>query len=784
MGPKARFNTQSAKDYLLKYGYTVNDKFHYTNMIDKIRVYDLANEKYLNLSMKQIIYRTEQASVKRPEYDTFTLQRLMNIDFQPGRIQLDKQTRQEMFDIINDVQSPYNDVRVALDSETRFWNNNPATLEYINTRVEKNEQEQLKAAIKKQLPNTVKAFKKAIDSDGIIVLEAPDPDDFIATEAFKQAFQLSTQILKKNYLGKKNVDISLTSVEGDQKRCYLNEHTINLLNESLFMDDNRDINDTNHEVMRAYRIKRLATITIEVSPLRRQNRIDAGFFPYINVSNIDLTKYGIYSSVKEVNLTESCLITAIRNSKVLTDDEMNRLQHFVKTRTYLLEELPLICEEFDVRFDLRMITDKGKDSHRSYGNSDRIIKLVVMFGHYMLDEKPNVCSYFINNYEECKDMNTMTYKKDGVYNIGKTSLNIITLINRMLENKLLRPMTDEEFIDIVCRFDVKDNIDYNYKRLVNVPDVKTKNNPYSIKPKQSKFFFGYKPEPEEIDERIKELQDVINTLPLRHHIDCSNYYRYSNLMQKIMYEYGCFDGVYESSGYDNQELRAKIKYPRPHADYNDGKYFEINGQKLYYIDMNSCYMSFINGIPTDTTMTERNFKINDLIQTLFNLRKQYEQTNPKLATTIKFIMNSCYGYSLRKPRLHERVYKTNVNNFINNYKNYVWAIYNTKNDNEGFIDVIQSFVPDYNCVQFGADILNKYNRFMDDIRSKVNVIYENIDAILINENDYNKLQNEGLIGDELGKFKVEHVFDRFKYVSGRKWQGYFNGELIEKRGKW
>ena len=33
------------------------------------------------------------------------------------------------------------------------------------------------------------------------------------------------------------------------------------------------------------------------------------------------------------------------------------------------------------------------------------------------------------------------------------------------------------------------------------------NNPYAVKPKQTKFFFGYSPDDEEIDERIKELQD-------------------------------------------------------------------------------------------------------------------------------------------------------------------------------------------------------------------------------------------------------------------------------------
>ena len=73
---------------------------------------------------------------------------------------------------------------------------------------------------------------------------------------------------------------------------------------------------------------------------------------------------------------------------------------------------------------------------------------------------------------------------------------------------------------------------------------------------------------------------------------------------------------------------------------------------------------------------------------------------------------------------------------------------------------------------------------MNRIRSTVNVIYENIDAIVINEEDFNKLNQFGLIGDELGKCKVEHIFKSFKYVSGRKWIATNLDGTFEKRGKW
>ena len=58
---------------------------------------------------------------------------------------------------------------------------------------------------------------------------------------------------------------------------------------------------------------------------------------------------------------------------------------------------------------------------------------------------------------------------------------------------------------------------------------------------------------------------------------------------------------------------------------------------------------------------------------------------------------------------------------------------------------------------------------MNEIKSLVNVFYENIDAILIDENDYNKLLKLGYIGDKLGQFKIEHVFNEIAIKSSRKY---------------
>jgi len=150
---------------------------------------------------------------------------------------------------------------------------------------------------------------------------------------------------------------------------------------------------------------------------------------------------------------------------------------------------------------------------------------------------------------------------------------------------------------------------------------------------------------------------------------------------------------------------------------------------------------------------------------------------------LKFLMNSCFGYSLKKQKLYKNKFTNNLNFYTNAYQSFIFALYPT-GANSGFVHSKQSFSPDYNVVQFGYDILKNYNEFMSKIKQKVNVYFENIDAILINEHDYKKLQAMGLIGDKLGQFKIEHIFKSFEYISPRHWRGIETDGTIETRGKW
>ena len=526
MPRKASYNTESAKAYLFKIGYEVPNDFKYINKNTKIKLYDLVNEKYISLSMNQIEYRTKCAITKRPEFKPIELNNILDIDFQPGRVAIDKATRREMYNIINDVQAQPGPTQ----DEDRVFKNNLASLTFINQSVPSYRVDDLKLHIKQQLPSIVKDIKTALKQDSTAIIDVLNKYD--DEDATKQAVLIAIQILKKEIL-RKNVNVYIQSADGSQKRFYLNKNSIDLLNEALFQDNIPDVNDSNTEILSSYYIKNIMTISFEVSPRVRPNRSAPGFFSFINKSDIDLTQFGIYSTAQDPMLfKESCLITAIKNSGILVEDELKRLQHFVNTRTYLHEELPNICNEFIVNIVLHMFSERTqKVNMREYKSptpTDKTIKLAVMFGHYMVDKKPE--------FTPTKEL--------------KKGITIFTLINKLINLKLLVPMSDDDMINIMASFVKNDPINYNFKRLVEVkpPKPKNPNSNYISKAKHTKFFFGYEPKPDEIDLRINEIQSFVNKLPLHKPIDVKQYYRYSNLMQRIMYEFGCYDNVYKSSG--------------------------------------------------------------------------------------------------------------------------------------------------------------------------------------------------------------------------------------------
>ena len=569
---------------------------------------------------------------------------------------------------------------------------------------------------------------------GLFTITFNEEQSRVQIKGFVEAIKIFGPRIRSNQY----VRLTFINIDGAVDYRHISPSTIAYL-DSVFNNPDVDrIKDSNDDLVDV--IENIQAIKVEFKNRIGGTRKIAGFFPYINKSDIDLRRYGIFSSIKDPEIHDSCLLQAFRYSNTLTDDELKMLSSFIKDRYIPQSTLREIATLFNIHINCKTYyMDNNKSSHEDYNkDAPRHIKLIILDQHYILNQ-----------------------------NIGKN--NVVTVIKRLINAKKLVPMTDKQIHILEWGYAPK-AVDFEgTARPINVPDKRK--HPLKKVP-QTKHFFGYDPTNENIEKRLYELQDVINTLPLRHRIDVSMYYKFSELMQKIMFEYGCFDGVNEYSGAKAKRIRDQCIFPKMGT--TDGKPLYIK-EKLYYIDLNGAYMAAVKNIPTESGSNDR---IKMLIQELYAARMKAKAAgNDKLATTLKFLMNSCWGYSIRRPKLIKRKYTTDVMKYIETYGPYV-VKYTLKKDGSGFVTSLNPFVQHFSYPQFAKSVLDEFNSIMDNVKSIVNVLYQNVDAILINEADYNKLMELGYIGSELGQFKIEHIFTEIAIMTKKKYMAILDtGEV-------
>ena len=732
-----KLNTNFVRRRFNEYGYRVPENFNYVNNITHIRVYDEYNNCYENITYKMLTYRINHGRPSRNDTESQEfITQLMNMPLSQETPRTDKNQN------INSL------VKKLLKEKTfilNFENNEPGSKEHINALY--------------TLLNALKIAAPKIDKDIRMTIET------------------------------KYNEISY---------AHVNQNTIDVL-EYLLEYNDFNLSDSNDVLI--FNINDYKQITFEFIDFKKGKRITAAFFPYYNISDIDLSSYGIYHKDEWAN-PESCLITAFRSSGILDENEMNLLTSFIKTKSVPREELKNIAETFKthiickVHYDEKTSTREfGKEYERAKRSRERKIKLHILSldqntqGHYILDKDVNVTPFYIKHYEQINsDVRFKNHPRkhmlkrfdDNKHEFDKKPCNIIKVIKTMIDNKLLIPMTNNEIRKQNLQpegqspersFRPQEAYSYHPFGAFRLIHVKDKQNLLSFlnMPKQTKgaYLFGYDPEDDEINSRLDELQNVINQLNLRHHVNVRLYYKFSELMQKIMFEYGCLDNVYELTGTIQQKIISSLKPLFPKTIWNK----ELIKGTLYYIDQAGAYMSSVKSIPAGVSDDDGNFKtentkIKELIEKLYEFRINAKNNgNDKLATTLKFMMNSCWGYSMKKPKLIKHKFVKDVNKYIETYAPYVVKY------NNNYVDTIKPYVENYSYPQFARSVLTNFNSKMKELSNKVNILYSKVDSALITEEDYLKLKKDGMIGNCLGQFKVEHVFTQFYAKSAEQWIG-------------
>ena len=766
-----KLNTNFVRRRFNEYGYRVPENFNYVNNITHIRVYDEYNNCYENITYKMLTYRINHGRPSRNDTESQEfITQLMNMPLSQETPRTDKEFITQLMNMPLSQETPRRTSGLC-----------PSGCKQSLRATDKNQN--INSLVKKLLKE--KTFILNFENN-----EPGSKEHINALYTLLNALKIAAPKIDKD------IRMTIETKYNEISYAHVNQNTIDVL-EYLLEYNDFNLSDSNDVLV--FNINDYKQITFEFIDFKKGKRITAAFFPYYNISDIDLSSYGIYHKDEWAN-PESCLITAFRSSGILDENEMNLLTSFIKTKSVPREELKNIAETFKTHIICKVHYDE-KTSTREFGKEyERKIKLHILGNHYILDKDVNVTPFYIKHYEQINSdvrfknhprkhmLKRFDDNKHGSYEFDKKPCNIIKVIKTMIDNKLLIPMTNNEIrkqnlqrsfrpqaqrAERIQKFSEGNSwalpaAPFGAFRLIHVKD---KQNLLSFlnMPKQTKgaYLFGYDPEDDEINSRLDELQNVINQLNLRHHVNVRLYYKFSELMQKIMFEYGCLDNVYELTGTIQQKIISSLKTLFPKTIWNK----ELIKGTLYYIDQAGAYMSSVKSIPAGVSDDDGNFKtentkIKELIEKLYEFRiKAQSAANDKLATTLKFMMNSCWGYSMKKPKLIKHKFVKDVNKYIETYAPYVVKY------NNNYVDTIKPYVENYSYPQFARSVLTNFNSKMKELSNKVNILYSKVDSALITEEDYLKLKKDGMIGNCLGQFKVEHVFTQFYAKSAEQWIG-------------
>ena len=745
----AKLTNQEIEQRINPYGYYLTPKTKYVNQKTPMLVYDAQLGKNVVLSLKQIKYRIDKQ--QRSGFDIFNILAVPEEQQQPQQ-QVQQLQPAGYYRFVNKLQK-YNKFSTLTDDEKSIAYN---TYQDICRRLGRKKNFNLRFADAKQINL--------------------NPDLFLFT--FLEALQTIKRKMNKR------IKLKVSDNDGTVHYYELSYDTIDYFQGLLQDKQQQEINTSENDLFESQNNWNSVKIIF-------CDKVKAGgFFPFINkLKSLNLSDYGIYNEINYNNYKNNCFIDALANSHKFTTEQINLIKSSVYTRLITFDYIQKMADLMHCNITIRIPNEQdNKTSAKIYKckePTDLNIVMFIYYDHFMINNELYVQEYYVKNHKEidAKYPNDPTrfdiIDENGTKKHQK--MTIVRLIKTLRKYDLLEEISEKEQLSICRQYEhfryVPTTLTDEYFRSIVIKDKSDKQQDLlnDILNNDGYFMFGqHIKDKEELNKLYDDLQNIINGLGVR--VRARNYTKFAELMNKIMFEYGCFENVYELAQPMANVIREQLVFPKPHT--TDGEKFYSN-KKLYYVDLNSAYLSVIEGIPEGKCDVNGNFsgklntKIKDLIHKLYNIRQSIKTTNPILSKCLKLLSTSCWGSSIKRNRMFKTTKPRDKEAFVNSHINYIIE------HGDDVVRMIKSISFQYSYPQFAREVLTNYNNKMEEIRKLCTIYYENIDAILIDEDDYNKLVGLGLVGNELGKFKIEHIFTEIAIMSSRKFVATLdNGEHL------
>ena len=332
-----RSNPESIKTLFHQAGLIPDNDFKYVNAKHKYRVFDILNNKYVKISVQTLKYNIKKG--KRPLWEEPPM--LSNED--PEHLDSVQRFNQRIPDLPtysqNQTFNEYQNVIRRIQRKQNFT----YLFDPINPEIRHNQMRGVIMALQNALPRVFPTH---------------------------------------------NIRLKLTTTTGLERYFHINPTSLDDLWE-IFSPADPDFSVEDSAGNFALNDDDYAMIDFEFKQPKHGRQVAAGFYPFVNVSNIDLSRYGIYTESEIEKAIEPCLITAFRSSNIMSNDEMNQLIEMVNTRVFPQVYLKNIAEHFKINIYVRKYFENGKTSHVEFNpvGANRNIKLMIVNNHYMLYEQ-------------------------------------------------------------------------------------------------------------------------------------------------------------------------------------------------------------------------------------------------------------------------------------------------------------------------------------------------------------------------------------------------------------
>ena len=220
-------------------------------------------------------------------------------------------------------------------------------------------------------------------------------------------------------------------------------------------------------------------VSIGMRFIEVKKRNVGGYWPYLNLTTLDLSEYGIYQTFDEENYKSNCLANALKVAaeyiSVDISEELSVLENAMQLRYIPYKNLGEVCDIINTPIKLTRVYDnfrhkrvhdyvpsrdlpencKQGDSGLLPNNIEYTYLSIVLFrGHYMPNIPVKVTKYYLQHYNEIEN-STKNYNRNRKYELckfyenshefaKKPSMQIGRVLDYMLKFNCFQPMTLEQ----------------------------------------------------------------------------------------------------------------------------------------------------------------------------------------------------------------------------------------------------------------------------------------------------------------------------------------------------